>query len=187
MQRQPTPVLDKQRPSHFLSRKDALANARHRADALVDLTDLRSNVKDTEKEALKARSDLDANITKAVGLKSWSGTRVRSFVTCYHCGKRRGIYLARDDEYIAAMTALQQKLESVSERLYCGDLLFDDSHPLSRVLVQKQRLTCESLIENGHYSVSKRRLKLKPISYHCGEFSAPLEKGNLQKRCLTGD
>ena len=47
------------------------------------------------------------------------------------------------------MEVLQQKLESVSDRYFCGDLLFDDSHRLSKVLAQKKNITCESPIEKG--------------------------------------
>jgi hypothetical protein len=37
------------------------------------------------------------------------------------------------------MEVLQQKLESVSKRYSCGDLTFDDSHRLSKVLAQKKK------------------------------------------------
>lgn len=66
------------------------------------------------------------------------------------------------------MTALQQKLESVSSRFSCGDLLFDDSHPLSKVIVQKASLTCAMPIEKGYYNHHERGLKTKDVCYWCG-------------------
>ena len=114
---------------------------------------------------------------------------MRCFIVCFHCGKRLCIYSPTDEGYTAAMTAMQQKLESVSGRYSCGDLLFDDGHHLSRVLVQKQSLTCESQIERGYYNVKERALKLKPICIHCGEMGPEgflLEQAELEKRCLTG-
>mmetsp|Transcript_516 Transcript_516/g.1048 ORF Transcript_516/g.1048 Transcript_516/m.1048 type:complete len:136 (-) Transcript_516:69-476(-) len=83
---------------------------------------------------------------------------------------------------------MQQKLESVSGRYSCGDLLFDDKHHLSRVLVKKQNITCESPIEKGYYNVEGRALKLKPICIHCGEMCSTktlLGQEQLEQRCLT--
>eukprot|EP00577_Skeletonema_sp_RCC1716_P024640 CAMPEP_0113400332 /NCGR_PEP_ID=MMETSP0013_2-20120614/16062_1 /TAXON_ID=2843 ORGANISM="Skeletonema costatum, Strain 1716" /NCGR_SAMPLE_ID=MMETSP0013_2 /ASSEMBLY_ACC=CAM_ASM_000158 /LENGTH=122 /DNA_ID=CAMNT_0000285385 /DNA_START=246 /DNA_END=615 /DNA_ORIENTATION=- /assembly_acc=CAM_ASM_000158 len=54
-----------------------------------------------------------------------------------------------DAVYIGAITALQQKLESVSDRFSCGDLIFEDDDPLSKAVVQKKNLTCETRIERG--------------------------------------
>jgi len=70
-----------------------------------------------------------------------------------------------------AARALKEKLESVSGRYSCGDLLFEDSDPLSKVLVQKLNLTCESQIEKGYYNNASdtRSLNLKDICIHCGE------------------
>ena len=53
------------------------------------------------------------------------------------------------------MGALQQKLESVTYRVCCGDLLFDGSNPWSKLLVQKHIITCESRIENDYYNVKE--------------------------------
>ena len=79
-------------------------------------------------------------------------------------------------------------MESVSDRFSCGDLLFDNDHPLSKVIVQKQSLTCESPIEKGYYNCEERALKLKDICIHCGEkgaadflFSLP----QLQQKNMT--
>ena len=109
----------------------------------------------------------DIEVGKAV--KGWDGKRVRAIVQCFHCGKSRCIYTATDDLYSSAMLALQQKIESVSCRFSCGGLLFDDSHHLSKVILQRKSLTCELPIEKGYYNNKDRRLKLKQICYHCGE------------------
>jgi len=83
---------------------------------------------------------------------------------------------------------LQQKLESVSEQYSCGDLLFDDTHHLSKVLVQKQNITCESPIEKGYYNNEGSRLKLREICIHCGEGGSSdflLSLPQLQECCMT--
>lgn len=46
--------------------------------------------------------------------------------------------------------------------------MFDDDHHLSKVIVQKQSLTCESPIEKGYYNCEGRALLLKDICFHCG-------------------
>ena len=83
---------------------------------------------------------------------------------------------------------MQQKLESVSGRFSCGDLLFYDKHYLSKVLVQKQSLTCELQIEEGYYNNSERRLKLKDICVHCveeGTKSFLLSLHQIRERNMT--
>ena len=127
-------------------------------------------------------------VAKEVGLRYWEGKKVRGFLVCYHCGKRRCIYSPQDKEYKTAQIALQQKFESVTGRFSCGSLLFDDGHHLSKILVQKQNLTCESPIEKGYYNNKERKLKLKDICVHCGEMGSKeflLSLPELQERCLT--
>ena len=127
-------------------------------------------------------------MAKEVGLKSWDSKKVRCFLTCCFCGKRRCIYSKVDEDYKAAEVALTQKMESVADRYSCGDLLFDDSHHLSKKLVQKQALTCESQIEKSYYNSTSRGLKLKDICIHCGEMGGEgflLDTDQLKKRCLS--
>ena len=84
--------------------------------------------------------------------------------------------------------ALTQKMESVADRYSCGDLLFDDSHHLSKKLVQKQALTCESQIEKSYYNSTSRGLKLKDLCIHCGEMGGEgflLDTDQLKERCLS--
>ena len=71
----------------------------------------------------------------------------------------------------AALKALQQKLEYVSE---CYVLFFwwyivHNGHHLSKILVQKQSPTRESPIEKGYCNNIDRQLKLKPIYIHYRE------------------
>ena len=76
----------------------------------------------------------------------------------------------------------------MSGRFSCGSLLFDDGHHLSKILVQKQNLTCESQIERGYYNNKERKLKLRDICVHCGEMGSKeflLSLPELQERCLT--
>ena len=87
------------------------------------------------------------------------------------------------------MVAFRQKMESVSNRYSCGDLLFADDHHLSKVIVQKQSLTCESPIEKGYYNKEGRMLKLKDICYHCGEMGAEdflYSLPQLREKNMTG-
>jgi len=120
---------------------------------------------------------------------SWDAKKVRAVLKRYHCAKPRCIYSPVDATYNAATTALQQKMESVSNRFSCGDLLFEDSHHLSKVLVQQQALTCESRIEKGYFNHKDRKLKLPDICIHCGEEGAEdslLSQPQLIERKLTG-
>ena len=188
MQRQPTPRSDPNRPGHFFRRDQALAAAVNNPNALSDLSEMPSNAGDKKKELNKKHKERDAKLTKELILKSWDGKKVRAFLICYHCGKRRCIYTGKEEGYLAAKVALRQKMESVSDRFSCGDLLFDNDHPLSKVIVQKQSLTCESPIEKGYYNCEERALKLKDICIHCGEkgaadflFSLP----QLQQKNMT--
>ena len=90
---------------------------------------------------------------------------------------------------MTAMRSLQQKLESVSDQWCCGDLFFDDNHPLSQVLVQKKNITCESPIEAGYYNISGRTLRLEDGCVYCGTLGAPDFLFGLKKpreQYLTG-
>ena len=78
-------------------------------------------------------------------------------------------YTTTEEDYKSAMTALQQKLESVSSCFLCGDLLFDDDHHLSKIILQRKALTCQLLTKKGYYNNNGRKLKLKSLCYHCGE------------------
>ena len=169
MQRQPTPRSDPNRPGHFFRRDQALSAAANDQSALTDLSEMPSSAGDEQKEEAKKRKSRDTTLAKDLKLKSWESKKVRAFVTCYHCGKRRCIYTGKDEDYLAAKVAFRQRLESVSGRFSCGDLLFDNDNPLSKVIVQKQSLTCESPIEKGYYNCEGRALRLKDLCYHCGE------------------
>ena len=89
------------------------------------------------KAKAKAWARQDRLVAKTVGLKSWDGKKLRCIITCWECGKGGGVYAPMDAAYYEAKDALEQKLEPVSHRFCCGDLLFEDDHPLSRILCQR--------------------------------------------------
>ncbi len=188
LQRQPTPILDKTRGEHFFSRNDAIDRFAGNRAALTDFSDLPSH-KSTG-DTSKAQRDKD--VTKELKLKSWDGKKVRAFIACYHCGKRRCIYSPTDATFGRGRQALLAKLESVSDRYSCGDLIFDEDDEMCKLIVQKLNLTCETKIELGYYLNKGRTLKLKPICIHCGESESGtagsflLGQEELHERALTG-
>ena len=71
-------------------------------------------------------------------------------------------------------------------RLCCSDLLFREDHYLSKVLVQKMNIDCESTIEKGYFDNAKRIMKTDPCCYYCGvEGSSVLGLTKLRERCVT--
>jgi len=97
----------------------------------------------------KTKSTRDSDLSKELGLESCNAKRVQAFLICYHYGQRRCIYSTQDDDDFVCMEVLQQKLESVSERYSYGDLLFDDSHRLSKVLAQKKNQLANHQLRSG--------------------------------------
>eukprot|EP00984_Skeletonema_dohrnii_P019673 scaffold9466_cov85-Skeletonema_dohrnii-CCMP3373.AAC.1 len=186
LQRQPTPIMNPKRKKHFYSRREAIGMFSGNDAALTDFSDLPSY----KNEGEKTKAQRDQEMTKVLKLKSWDGKKVRSIVSCFHCGKRRCIYSPTDEKYYSGSTALQQELESVSHRYSCGDLIFEDGSEMSKVIVQKLNLTCETQIEKGYYHNEDRSLKLKPICIHCGESGTAgsflLGQKELRERNLTG-
>ena len=172
MQRQPTPQAETHRKGHFLRRDQSLVEHANNPSSLVDLSCLHSNIGDPLKVDARKKTKRDTALTKVLNLKSWDAKKVRAVLKCYHCAKPRCIYSPVEASFNAATTALQQKMESVSNRFSCGDLLFEDSHHLSKVLVQQQALNCESRIEKGYYNHKDRKLKLPDICIYCGEEGA---------------
>ena len=57
----------------------------------------------------------------------------------------------------------------MSDRYSCGDLIFEDSDPLSKLIVQRQNLNSESRIETAYYNMHGRKYTTDDICYHCGE------------------
>ena len=114
---------------------------------------------------------------------------MRAFIKCYECNKRRYFYTKTDKANWRNRAALQQKLEMVTERFCCGNLLFDDSHLLSKVLLRKQNITCLTQIKKGYYNTPMRRLLLKDICVHCGALGASdylFGAKELREKSLTG-
>ena len=188
MQRQPTPIFDTKRKGHFLCRDQSLVESANSPASLIDLSALPSAIGDPLKVDTKKRTKRDAEVNKALKLKSWDPKKVRGVLKCYHCAKPRCIYSPVEESFNAAATALQQKMESVSSRFSCGDLLFDDTHHLSKILVQKQDLTCESRIEKAYFNHKDRKLTLPDICIYCGEEGGDdflLREPQLRVRRLT--
>ena len=153
------------------------------------MSDLPSAKAEGDKAEAKIRAQRDERVAKTARLKSWDGKKLRCIVTCYECHKSRGIYARNNADYYAVKDTLQQKLESVSHRFCCGNLLFDDNHPLSAILCQRQNLTCSSPMEKGYYNCADRGLKLPDVCYHCGAGGSKqfvLRTEELRERFLTG-
>ena len=138
MQRQPTPRHNNLRKGHFLRQGKALEEVAADPKLLADLSDLPSF---GAAKALSATKTQDTKKTKDCKLVSWVATRVRGFDTCYHCGKDHCIFSPNKYDYLDNINAFRAKLESVSERYSCGDIIFDDSDPLIEVFIQRQNLT----------------------------------------------
>ena len=192
MQRQPAPRSDPNRPDHFLSRKDALQLYGGNQEALTNLTDLPSANSESKKasETKKILDKRDTDVTKALKLRSWDPKKVKGIVACYHCSKPRCFFSqSKNDEYRVAAKTLHANLEIISFRYSCGDLVFEDRHPVSNVIGQRQSLTCESQIEKSYYNLDERSLKLPDICIYCGESGSNeflLRQEELEERNKTG-
>lgn len=126
------------------------------------------------------REARDKAAIAAGGMRTWEGKKVRCIVICFSCGKPRCIFSNENNaDFENAMVAFQQKLESVSERYSCRDLIFPDNDPLSKLVVQRQNLNCESPIEKQYYNIKGRAYKTDDICYHCGEGCSKRIKGGL--------
>ena len=165
LQRQPTPIINPRRTEHFYSRDEVITMFAGNEDALTDFSDLPSY----KSQGAETKAQRDRAVAKELKLKSWDPKKLRSFIVCYFCGKRRCIYSPSDADFARGSAALKAKLESLSDRYSCGDLIFGDEDDMSKIIVQKLNLTCESQIEPSYYKNDGRTLKLKPICVHCGE------------------
>ena len=174
LQRQPTPKRDttnKNRTGHFLKRKDALLLANDNNSAVSDLSDLPSKADEKETSADgKAKRDRDADVCKALSLRSWDAKKVRMIARCYNCGKGRCIFSPlKNDAYFNAVGEHKRTLESVDYRHSCGDLIFADEHPTAKIITQRLNLTCESKMEKEYYNPGERDLVTVDVCIHCGE------------------
>ena len=165
---------------HFLRQAKALEEVAADPKLLADLYALPSFGAAKMLSTTKTR---DVKKTKDYNFVSWAATRVCGFGGKDHC-----IFSPTKCNYSDNINAFQAKLESVSECYLCGDLIFDDSDPLSEVFIQRQNLTCKMPIERAYYNVPERKLKLKDICFHCGETrtnSFLLCQEQLEKRFAT--
>ena len=76
---------------------------------------------------------------------------------------------SEESEDKASVEILRFKMESISFRYSCGDLVFYNHHSVSTVLGQRQAITYESTIEKAYYNSKKRVLKIPDICIHCGK------------------
>ena len=99
---------------------------------------------------------------KASGL--FTTAKVRGFVICSECGKRRCVF-AKGQLTPAHLVALKRVQEDL---LYsCGSCLFPEDDEYASVLVLKEALNCSSPIETIYYSALSS--SLQPICCICGD------------------
>ena len=79
MQRQPTPVIDPDRPGHFLVRDDAIEKLGTEGDALTNLTDLPSQKNEDLKEEQRQHSERDKRLNITLKLRSWENKKSEAF------------------------------------------------------------------------------------------------------------
>ncbi len=131
MQIHPAPWFDPNRLGHFLSGEDALNAAGTGAMTVTNLVDLPSMKLEKRRAGHKERDVRDKATITAGGMRTWEGNQVHCVVICFSCSKPRCIFSNKNNADIAnALRAFQQKLESVSERYLCGDLIFPNNDPL---------------------------------------------------------
>jgi hypothetical protein len=160
-----------ERTNYFLSRDDALRLFKDKPAAVSDLTDLPSKKSDELKQSKKSKASRDKEVAANLKLRSWDAKKVRSTVRCIHCCKPRCIFSNElNGLYYQAAKELKQKLESLSGGYSCGDLIFDDDHPTSKVISQRQQFTCKGTVETAYYNIEGRSFKTKPVCIHCGEY-----------------
>ena len=75
--------------------------------------------------------------------------KVRMFVSCAECGKRRVVYSK------AKLNSKEMGMVSLVEEdlLYvCGNSLFPSSHPRHSEIVTREGINCQAFIETQYYS-----------------------------------
>ncbi|XP_061174856.1 uncharacterized protein LOC133183999 [Saccostrea echinata] len=91
------------------------------------------------------------------------GTKVRGFVLCTECGKRRVIYASRK-----LNRTEERAVERVQEELLyiCGNPLFPGGQ-YQDVILCRQNISCSSPIETQYYS-GKTQI-FDAVRFHCGD------------------
>ncbi|XP_053405192.1 uncharacterized protein LOC123536040 [Mercenaria mercenaria] len=115
---------------------------------------------DNHRPSLKLRPELSDRDKKHKSL--FVAAKVRGYVQCFDCGKRRVVYAAKKFTYIE-----QQRLSRVKEeKLYvCGSTLFPGLD-LQDVVVVKEGQNCQSPIETTYYADVNN--KMEDICFYCG-------------------
>ena len=124
--------------------------------------------KSAEWKALKAR---DVARASELNLRSFDTKKMKGVLICYNCHKACCFFAKEsNDEYVEASKALKLNMEDISFRYSCGDLVFNDDHPVSKVICQRRALNYEAEIEKAYYNSKERALKLPDICIciHCG-------------------
>ena len=104
-------------------------------------------------EARKVKTAWDVEVNKNLKLCSWDTKKLKVILKCFKCNKHRCYFSqSNNDDYESSVEILQFKMESISFRYSCGDLVFDDNHLVSTVLGQRQAITYESTIEKAYYN-----------------------------------
>ena len=176
MQRIPTPILDKTSPdgSHFHRYEEAIKLFGKDPKSFTDLSCLPSALSaanDKDKLSKTEKVKRDAKVTKELGLRSWDAKKVFATVNCFACMKPRCLFTNSKDsqEFLDAREKLKQKLEEISHRYSCGDIIIGDDEPGSKVIGQRQNLTCLTPVEKAYYNINGRSFKTKDVCIHCAE------------------
>ncbi|XP_056013095.1 uncharacterized protein LOC125679479 [Ostrea edulis] len=91
------------------------------------------------------------------------GTKVRGFVICTECGKRRGIYASRK------LNRMEERaVERVQEELLyiCGSPLFPGGQ-YQDIILCRQNIDCSSPIETQYYAGATQIFDA--VCFHCGD------------------
>ena len=134
--------------------------------AFTDLQDLPSNADGMRKMGAKLKANYDENASKATGISSLKGSKVCAFIKCHECNKRRCVCAKTNEGYLRKRRGRQQKLKTSAKRFCCGNSFFCDIHSLSKVLSQKQSITCSTTIKKVCYNSTRRRLLLEDMCVH---------------------
>ena len=192
LQRQPTPIHDKKRPGHFLSRKESLLSFHENSSTklLTDLSCLPSktacknsgNEKDSKKK--KKKEDTAAGNT----LSKWAATNVRRTVTCEDCRRPRCLFskkLLDNNE----KDELQSYIEN--NQFICGNPLFSEDSkksPLETKVVHRINMSCDDGVEKEYYNPdqNKRQHFISiDICAHCTETKSLLYTKELEEEKQT--
>ena len=135
MQQQSKLQEDTKRTGHFLTHEQSTVEPVNNHYLLVEFLALPSTLGDPLKALARNRIKHDTCEANVLNLKSLDTTKVYGVLQWYHCVKPQCICSPVNTAYTAATTALQQKMDSISNRFHFGGLLFEGSHHLGKLSV----------------------------------------------------